>query len=231
VRTRLRSAAILCSLVGLGCPRGATQRPDTEDRELPRKRDEGRRNDGDLRVDPSRCSGDGLDLAALVAAGLCTIPAAEATPLPSPDLLIVEAPSKLSVAPGERLEFDLVLRNASTAELTVDLRFRRFLPLAPESTVRLDEGPAPDDRCTLRAISTEPPPERINLPPGGELAIPCEWHANTRLVDPESYVGSECPDFPELAPGRYRSVFRISGGGGTQREVTVDIEVPKPKKR
>ena len=40
----------------------------------------------------------------------------------------------------------------------------------------------------------------------------------------QSYVGSECPDFPVLAAGRYRSVFLL-GGGGAAREVSVEILV------
>ena len=92
-------------------------------------------------------------------------------------------------------------------------------------TERLDKGSELDQSCTLQAISTEPPPERINLPPKGELELPCQWFANTRLVDPKSYVGSECTDFPALAPGRYRSVFVISGGRGSSREVSVEIVV------
>ena len=113
---------------------------------------------------------------------------------------------------------------AATAVI-VDLAFRRFLPLAPEHTERVGQGPGPDDTCTLQAISTEPPPERVTLPPKGELAIPCDWYANTRLVDPRSYVGSECPDFPPLPAGRYRSVFMIGGGAGTTRSLDVEIEV------
>jgi hypothetical protein len=118
----------------------------------------------------------------------------------------------------------LVLRNVGREPLDLDLVFRQLLPLAPGSTTWIGKGPAPaagpDPSCTLQAISTEPPPERITLPASGELAVPCEWHANTRLVDPTSYVGSECPDFPELAPGEWRSTFRIAG-----RTIEVDIRV------
>lgn len=249
----VRSTAFACGLVGLlGCPRGPTDPPDRASGPAegasgrangasgpgPAGADEqqadlveragARASETDLRVDPSRCSGDGLDLAALVRTGLCTIPTAEARALP--EELVIEAPRGLEVAPGERLEFELILRNPGlTDALIVDLRFRHFLPLAPEGTVRLDEGLGPDESCTLRAISTDPPPERISLPPGAELAIPCEWHANTRLVDPGSYVGSECVDFPALAPGRYRSVFRINGGVGSQRDVPVEFEVRRPR--
>src|SRR5690606_34328937 len=102
----LRSTAFACGLVGLmGCPRGPTAAPDERPADLELGADT-RTSDSDLRVDPSRCSGDGLDLAALVRAGLCTIPAADARALPEP--LVLEAPRKLQVAPGERLDFELI---------------------------------------------------------------------------------------------------------------------------
>jgi hypothetical protein len=224
VYSRLRSTAFACSLLGLlGCPR------DPRAPEQPQSTSGERRTAGELGVDPSRCAGDALDLVAIVRAGSCTIPAAEAVALP--EGLVIEAPRSLAVLPGERLEFELMVRNLGTEPLVLDLRFRRFLPLGPEHTVRLADGPGPDESCTLRAISTEPPPERITLPAGAVLAIPCEWHANARLVDPHSYVGSECADFPGLAPGRYRSVFRIDGGAGSRREVTVEIDVHAPRVR
>jgi hypothetical protein len=206
----------------LGCPKQGTHSPDPDERAQSHNHDD---DEGDPRNDPSRCSGDGLDLATLVNSGLCTIPDADATALPSLELLELVAPSKLVVAPGERLEFALLLRNDSSKPLDVDLQFRGFLPLGPESTEAINGQSAPDRGCTLQAISTEPPPERVTLPPAAELAIPCEWFANTRLVDPRSYVGSECPDFPKLAPGRYRSIFRVTGGAGSQRDVAVVIEV------
>lgn len=207
----------------LGCPQEPTRTHDPSKRATRRQQEDNR--DGDPRVDPARCSGDDLELAALVGTGLCTIPIDDAQPLPGPERLEVVTPERLVVAPGERLEFALLLRNPGGESLDVDLRFRRFLPLAPESTQTLEGESVPDESCTLRAMSTEPPPERLTLPPEAELAIPCEWFANTRLINPASYVGSECPDFPELAPGRYRSVFRIHGGGGSSREVAVEIEV------
>jgi hypothetical protein len=221
------SLALVTALLCVGCPRETVapssaeaepQAPTTKLEAQPRER-------GDPRVDPSRCTGDGLDLLALVGAGPCTISAAEAGPLPTPELLVIEVPRKLAVEAGQRLTFDLLLRNQSKDELVVDLAFRRFLPLAPERTERIGRGTGPDDSCTLEAISTEPPPERVTLAPNGELAIPCEWYANTRLVDPLSNVGSECPDFPPLPVGRYRSVFRIGGGAGTTRTLEIEIQV------
>jgi hypothetical protein len=215
-----RSIPVVVALLGLGCPH-----PQRELERNPRVAGErARPDDGDPRVDPTRCSGDDLDLRAIVDAGVCTIDLADADPLPGPELLAIDLPNKLRVEPGGRLEFELELRNVSDHELTLDLALTRFLPLAPERTERLDKGSEPDQSCTLQAISTEPPPERISLPPKGVLAIPCEWFANTRLVDPASYVGSECPDFPALEAGRYRSVFVVSGGGA-RREVNVEIVV------
>jgi hypothetical protein len=209
------------ALLGIGCPHPrADPEPDPGLIAEPERTD-----DADPRVDPSRCVGADLDLRALVEAGVCTIGLADAGPLPGPEQLEIELPNKLKIEPGGRLDFELLLRNVSDEELTLDLAFRGFLPLAPERTERLDKGSELDQSCTLQAISTEPPPVRINLPPKGELAIPCQWFANTRLVDPKSYVGSECPDFPALAQGRYRSVFIISGRGGSSREVSVDIVV------
>lgn len=208
-------------LFGLGCPNKQTEleplTPVVGEREQP--------DDGDPRVDPSRCSGSELDLRAIVDAGVCTIDMTDAGPLPGPDELEIEVPNKLRVEPGGRLDFDVVLRNVGDRELTLDLSFRRFLPLAPERTERVDKGSEPDPSCTLQPISIEPPAERISLPAKGELAIPCQWFANTRLVDPQSYVGSECPDFPALAIGRYRSVFVLGSGGGATREVSVEIAV------
>lgn len=222
VLARLRSAALACALASLlGCPQEPTRTREPSQRH----EEDPRRSDGDPRVDPARCSGDDLELAALVGTGLCSIAVEDAQPLPSRERLEVITPERLVVAPGERLEFALLLRNRSSDPLDVDLRFRRFLPLAPESTQTLQGESVADESCTLRAMSTEPPPERLTLPPEAELAIPCEWFANTRLINPASYVGSECPDFPALGPGRYRSVFRILGGGGSQREVVVEIEV------
>lgn len=215
-----RSIPVAVALLGLGCPH-----PQLEPELHPIVVGERTRpDDGDPRVDPSRCSGDELDLRAIVDAGVCTIDLADAGPLPGLELLAIDSPNKLRVEPGGRLEFELELRNVSDQELTLDLALTRFLPLAPERTERLDKGSEPDQSCTLQAISTEPPPERISLPPKGVLAIPCEWFANTRLVDPASYVGSECPDFPALEVGRYRSVFVVSGGG-SRREVSVEIVV------
>jgi hypothetical protein len=219
------SLALVTALLCVGCPR-ETVAPLVEVEDVPdTKVDPEPRERGDPRVDPSRCTGDGLDLLALVGAGPCTISATEAGPLPTPELLVIEAPRKLAVEAGQRLTFDVMLRNQSKHELVVDLAFRRFLPLAPEHTERIGRGKGPDDTCTLKAISTEPPPERVTLPPKGELAIPCEWYANTRLVDPLSYVGSECSDFPPLPAGRYRSVFRIGGGAGTTRVLDIEIQV------
>jgi hypothetical protein len=216
-----RSVPLALALVGTGCPKPTIEpEPDPGSIGEPERTD-----DADPRVDPSRCVGAELDLRALVDAGVCTIGLADAGPLPGPEQLAIEQPNKLKIEPGGRLDFELLLRNVSDEELTLDLAFRRFLPLAPEQTERLDKGSELDQSCTLQAISTEPPPERISLPPKGELAIPCQWFANTRLVDPNSYVGSECPDFPALAQGRYRSVFVISGGGGSSREVSVEIVV------
>ncbi|PRP93871.1 hypothetical protein ENSA7_79120 [Enhygromyxa salina] len=214
------ATALLC----IGCPR-ETVAPIEADPAEPKLGRELVREPGDPRVDPSRCTGDGLDLLALVGAGPCTIAASEAAPFPDPELLVVEAPRKLEVQAGQRLEFELLLRNLSKQDLVVDLAFHSFLPLAAERTQRVGQGPGPDDACTLQAISTEPPPERVTLPPKGELAIPCDWYANTRLVDPNSYVGSECPDFPPLPAGHYRSVFTISGGAGTARTMDVEIQV------
>jgi hypothetical protein len=216
----VRSIPLAFALLGIGCPH--PQGDPESDLVVPV---ESERPDADPRVDPSRCAGAELDLRALVDAGVCTISPADAAPLPAPEQLEIELPNKLKIEPGGRLDFELVLRNVGDEELTLDLAFRRFLPLAPERTEQLEKGSPLDRSCTLQAISTEPPPERINLPPKGELAIPCQWFANTRLVDPTSYVGSECPDFPALAPGKYRSVFVISGGGGSSREVSVDIIV------
>lgn len=216
-----RSIPVAIALLGLGCPHPQID-PEPEPTVVA---EQTRPDDGDPRLDPSRCVGTELDLRAIVDAGVCMIGLADAGPLPSPEQLVIEPPTKLRVAPGERLEFALVLRNVSDDELTLDLALTRFLPLAPERTERLDKGSEPDRSCTLQAMSTEPPPERISLPAKGVLAIPCEWFANTRLVDPESYVGSECPDFPALAAGKYRSVFVIAGGGGSRREVSVDIAV------
>lgn len=216
-------------LVGLlGCPREATDSPDPRFVDDRQRVDEARKLDGDPRVDPTRCTGDGLELAGLVGTGLCSIAVADALALAGPELLELSGPAKLVVGPGERLEFDLTLRNLGGEPLHVDLRLREFLPLGPEATTRLDGEPGPDTSCTLRAMSTEPPPERITLGPDAELTIPCEWYANARLVDPESYVGSECRDFPALAAGRYRSVFRVNGGAGSVREIAVEIEVRKP---
>jgi hypothetical protein len=208
-------------LVGLGCPK----KPSEPEPQLPVVGEGERADDGDPRVDPSRCTGGELDLRAIIDAGVCSIGTADAGELPGPDELEVDVPNKLRVEPGGRLDFEVVLRNVADRELTLDLSFRRFLPLAPERTERVDKGNDPDPSCTLQAISTEPPPERITLPAKGELAIPCQWFANTRLVDPQSYVGSECPDFPALAAGRYRSVFVLGGGAGTTREVSVEIVV------
>lgn len=216
-----RSIAVAVALLGLGCPH-----PQLDPGPAPNVvAEQAAPDDGDPRVDPSRCIGSELDLRAIIDAGVCMIGLADAGPLPAPELLVIEAPNKLRVQPGERLDFELELRNVGDEELTLDLALARFLPLAPEQTERLDKGSEPDQSCTLQAISTEPPPERISLPPKGVLAIPCQWFANTRLVDPESYVGSECPDFPALAAGKYRSVFVISGGGGSRREVSVEIAV------
>lgn len=216
-----RTIPVAIALLGLGCPN--PQIPPNPEPTVVAER--ARPDDGDPRVDPSRCVGTELDLRAIVDAGVCTIGLADAGPLPSLDQLVLEPPSKLRVEPGGRLEFGIVLRNVSDEELTLDLALTHFLPLAPERTERLDKGSEPDRSCTLQAMSTEPPPERISLPPKGVLAIPCEWFANTRLVDPQSYVGSECPDFPPLAVGKYRSVFVIAGGGGSRREVSIDIAV------
>jgi hypothetical protein len=216
-----RSAPLALALLVLGCPH---KQVDPEP-ELSAILDQDRPDDGDPRVDPSRCAGGELDLRALVDAGVCTIDLADADPLPGPELLAIEVPNKLRIEPGGRLDFELLLRNVGDRELTIDLAFRRFLPLAPEQTERLDKGSELDQSCTLQAISTEPPPERISLPPNGELAVPCQWFANTRLTDPGSYVGSECPDFPALAAGRYRSVFVLGGGGGASREISVEIVV------
>ncbi len=231
--TLVRPSLLLCAGLLTACPRTGSSDPpgsgegdgridgDTE-LEPPREAET-----GDPRLDPSRCTGDALDIEALVRAGVCSIPFDRARPLPSEDRLAIELPSRLKVAPGQKLEFDLVLRNRSREPLDLDLVFRDFLPLQPESTTRTGGDASqlgPDPSCTLKAISTEPPPERITLPPGGELALPCEWFANTRLIDPRSYVGSECPDFPSLGKGDYRSGFRIGGAAGG-RVVEVDIKV------
>jgi hypothetical protein len=222
------STALVTALLCVGCP-GETILPVSPVSPVSLSEEhvavEPAREPGDPRVDPSRCTGDGLDLLALVGAGPCTISPTEAAPLPDPELLVIVGPGKLAVEAGQRLEFELLLRNQSEEELVIDLAFRRFLPLAAERTERVGKGAGPDDSCTLQAISTEPPPERLTLPPNGELAIPCDWYANTRLVDPDSYVGSECPDFPPLLAGRYRSVFTIAGGAGTTRTLDVEIEV------
>jgi hypothetical protein len=231
VLARLRPAVLACALAcSLGCPKSTTQSPEADDEARSPGHDDAGKHEGDPRDDPSRCSGEGLDLAALVGTGLCTIPVADATALPGPERLELIAPDKLVVAPGAKLEFALLLRNGSSEPLDVDLRFRHFLPLGPESTEAIDAKSVPDPSCTLQPMSTDPPPERFTLPPDAELAIPCEWFANTRLVDPNSYVGSECPDFPRLAPGRYRSIFRITGGAGSQRDVAVEIEVRAAKR-
>lgn len=208
----------------LGCPQGVSEVPD----EVEAGEDEGRERepigDDDPRLDPVRCTGDSLDIEELIKIGVCTIPLDQAQPLPSAGPLVIEVPRRLEVSPGKPLEFDLVLRNVGRDPLDLDLVFRRLLPLAPETTTWVGKGrpkgESPDPSCTLRVLSTEPLPERITLPAGGELAVPCQWHANTRLVDPHSYVGSECPDFQNLAGGHWRSVFRLSG-----RLVEVDIEV------
>lgn len=225
----LRPLVGACLLGGLllACPRQHVAPPDpsggSDELVLTSAGDEPPA-EGDPRVDPQRCSGDSLDLEALIKSGACTIPPDLARPLPGPEQLAIEVPQRLKVAPGQPLEFDLVLRNVGATPLELDLVFRRLLPLAPESTQWKGKdpspGPLPDTSCTLEPISTEPLPERITLPPGAELAVPCEWHANTRLVDPHSYVGSECPDFPELGVGDWRSVFRIAG-----RSIVVDIKV------
>lgn len=216
-----RSIPLAVALLGLGCPHPQLESgPD-----LAMVGEQSRPDDGDPRVDPSRCIGAELDLRAIVDAGVCMIDRADAGSLPGPELLAIDLPNKLRVEPGGRLDFELELHNLGDEELTLDLALTRFLPLAPERTERFDKGSEPDQSCTLQAMSTEPPPERISLPPKGVLAIPCEWFANTRLVDPKSYVGSECPDFPALAAGKYRSVFVISGGGGSKREVSVEIAV------
>ncbi|MFV8754050.1 hypothetical protein ACNOYE_26185 [Nannocystaceae bacterium ST9] len=214
---------LLLALGGLlACPQRSTEAPEDTDEGGGER--EGETLDGDPRVDPQRCTGDSLDIEELIKVGACTIPTDRARPLPDEDRLVIEVPQRLKVAPGKPLEFDLVLRNVGREPLDLDLVFRQLLPLAPESTIWIGEGEPegarPDPSCTLHAISTEPPPERITLPAGAELPVPCEWHANTRLVDPSSYVGSECPDFAELGKGDWRSVFRIAG-----RSVTVDIKV------
>lgn len=226
---RLRSLVGSCLLLGglLACPRRQVTPPDPSggaDEQADGHEGDEPPPEGDPRVDPQRCSGDSLDLEELIKSGACTIPPERARELPGPDQLAIEVPQRLKVAPGKPLEFDLVLRNVGGTPLELDLVFRQLLPLAPESTQwngkAAAPGPLPDPSCTLEPISTEPPPERITLPPGAELAVPCEWHANTRLVDPGSYVGSECPSFPELGIGDWRSVFRIAG-----RSVVVDIKV------
>lgn len=219
-----RSLPLALAVLGLGCPK---QQVGTEpDPTLAAERE--RPDDGDPRVDPSRCVGSDLDLRALADAGVCEIDLTTAGPLPGPQQLEIEVPDKLRVEPGGRLDFEVLLRNVGDEALTLDLVFRGFLPLAPERTEPIDKGAAPDPSCTLHALSIEPPAERIDLPRGGEIAIPFQWFANTRLVDPNSYVGSECPDFPPLAAGRYRSVFVLGGGGGSNREVSVEIVVRPP---
>jgi hypothetical protein len=242
VDARLRSAFGLSLLLTSGCSdpselpgRGGLDRPD-QPQPRASAHDDGLERDQDPRVDPSRCSGDELDLLALVGSGLCTIPVGLAQALPGPEQLELRTPARLRVAPGARLEFELVLVNHGSDPLDVDLRLRQFLPLGPKRTLRLVDarghaggtGALATD-CTLRAMSTEPPPERITVPAHAELAIPAEWYANTRLVDPLSYVGSECPDFPPLAEGRYQSVFVVHGGAGSMLEATVEIEVRAPK--
>lgn len=215
---------MLIALGGLlACPRPASEPPgplEAEGESSEREPIE----DEEPRLDASRCTGDSLDIEALIKTGACTIPLDHARPLPGADQLAIEVPPRLAVSPGQPLEFDLVLRNVGREPLELDLVFRQLLPLAPETTTWVGNdrplGASPDPSCTLRVLSTEPLPERITLPAGGVLPLPCEWHANTRLVDPHSYVGSECPDFEELAGGSWRSVFRIGG-----RSVEVDITV------
>jgi hypothetical protein len=222
----VRSHVPLLLVLGgvLACPLGPSDPPEDGDASANDGRERETFEGGDPRLDPQRCTGDALDIEELIKAGTCTIPLDRARPLPSEDRLVIEVPQRLKVAAGQPLEFDLVLRNVGREPLDLDLEFRRLLPLAPESTTWIGKGPAPDagpdPSCTLRPISTEPPPERITLPANAELPVPCEWHANTRLVDPTSYVGSECPDFPQLAAGDWRSVFRIGG-----RTIEVDIKV------
>jgi hypothetical protein len=182
-------------------------------------------DDADPRLDPSACTGDDLDLLALIEARVCTIPEAEAGPLPGAKTLEIQAPRKLTVASGKRLDFEITLHNRSTETLVLDLVFRRLLPLSPQRTERVGEGEGPDDSCVMRAMSTEPPPERISLPAKASLAIPSQWYANARLIEPSSYAGSECRSFPALAPGRYRSVFEVSGVGSSRREISVEIVV------
>ena len=45
---------------------------------------------------------------------------------------MIEVPQRLKVAPGQPLEFDLVLRNVGREPIDLDLVFRQLLPLAPE---------------------------------------------------------------------------------------------------
>jgi hypothetical protein len=220
----LGMALLGMALLGLGCPPKHVDPEPEHDLTIDRERPD----DSDPRLDPTRCSGGDLDLRTLAEAGVCTIDLAKAGPLPGPEQLVIEVPDKLRVEPGGRLDFELLLRNVSGDALTLDLAFRGFLPLAPERTEPLEKGSVPDPSCILHALSTEPPAERIDLPVKGEIAIPCAWFANTRLIDPSSYVGVECPDFPALAPGRYRSVFVLGGGGGSSREVSVEIVVRAP---
>lgn len=217
--------SLLLALGGLlACPQRPSDPPDEADTAGTEVREVEPIDEGDPRLDPQRCTGDSLDIEELIKTGACTIPLDRAQPLPDERSLVIEVPQRLKVAPGQPLEFDLVLRNVGSEPLDLDLVFRQLLPLAPESTTWIGkgdfQGSGPDPSCTLQAISTEPPPERITLPAGAELPIPCEWHANIRLVDPSSYVGSECPDFPELGKGDWRSLFRIAG-----RAVEVAIKV------
>ena len=228
---RLRSVAFGLALAACGCAESGDLAPVE-----PKPRESAQTDDpapSDPRVDPSRCSGEELDLVGLIGTGLCNVPDELARPL-TPEQLQLQAPARLRVSPGERLEFALTLVNPGSEAVDVDLRFGQFLPLAPEDTVRVGSEAAgngtPATGCTLQAMSTEPPPERITLPPGAELAIPAQWYANTRLVDPLSYVGSECPDFPPLARGRYRSRFVVPGAAGSTLAVDVEIEVREPKR-
>jgi hypothetical protein len=244
VGARLRSALGLSLLLAVGgCSdpaelRGAGPERPNEPQPRASAHEVGLERDQDPRVDPSRCGGDELDLLALIGSDLCTVPIALAQPLPGPEQLELRAPTRLQVAPGGHLEFELELVNRRPQPLDVDLRLRQFLPLGPENTVQLgdrrgDRARAVATDCTLRPMSTEAPPERITVPAHGELAIPAQWYANTRLVDPLSYVGSECPDFPPLPEGRYQSVFVVHGGAGSMIEVAVEIEVrvPTPKSK
>ncbi len=186
-------------------------------------------------VVPPGCTGEYLDLAQVFSQGSCVV--AEATEAPSAAQLRLElSPAPLDLAPGAVGQIELVMINASGADLAFDLT----IPCEPAlgfpmqvATATGDQSlrsgdPAVEDARSGTACQTQQV-VRVGLPPTGRAKMPLSIRACAAgTVEPCGLPAGAHPLAVQVPLPRVRPAAGVLRVATPQAETTESAETESP---